>query len=522
MARIEVPMPQMGESIAEGTVSKWLKQPGDEIQRDEPLLEISTDKVDAEIPSPNAGTLVEVLVEEGATVEVGTIVAILETEKGAAAAASAPKQDAGGASKAGAKADAEPDAEVADEPAAAAGGKAGGKAAAAAAGEAGGKAGEASGKAAGEAAGKAAGKSADKAADKAAAPPAPEAQADGTAEETPAPAGEESAEERLRRRSTPVVRKIAAEHDVDIADVEGTGQAGRVTKQDIMAFIEGGGAAQKKAAAPAEKKPAAAAAGGAAGGAFSVDALWDAFYGQVRHPEFPVRDGDTVEPMNRMRRLTADHMVRAKRIAPHVHSFIEIDFTAIDRVRNAGKKKWAEQGVKVSYTAFVAWAVAKVLPGFPMVNGTVSGDSLIFRGAVNIGIAVDLNPGLIVPVIRNADELNLVGFAKRIADLAERARSKKLNPDEIQGATFSITNPGVLGTTVGMPVIPEGTSAILGTGAIDKKPVVIEADGQDTIAIRKRSLFSLGYDHRIVDGADAARFLATLKETLESFPEEAG
>ncbi|MEX0891282.1 MAG: dihydrolipoamide acetyltransferase family protein [Gemmatimonadota bacterium] len=503
MARIEVPMPQMGESIAEGTVSKWLKQPGDEIQRDEPLLEISTDKVDAEIPSPNAGTLVEVLVEEGATVEVGTIVAILETEKGAAAAAPAPKQDVGG----GEKADAEPDAEAAEEPAAAAGGKAAGKA------------GEASGKAAGEAAGKAA--------DKAAAPPAAEAQADGTAEETSAPAGEESAEERLRRRSTPVVRKIAAEHDIDIADVEGTGQAGRVTKQDIMAFIEGGGAEKKKAAAPAEKKPAAAAAGagasgGAAGGAFSVDALWDAFYGQVRHPEFPVRDGDTVEPMNRMRRLTADHMVRAKRIAPHVHSFIEIDFTAIDRVRNAGKKKWAEQGVKVSYTAFVAWAVAKVLPGFPMVNGTVSGDSLIFRGAVNIGIAVDLNPGLIVPVIRNADELNLVGFAKRITDLAERARSKKLNPDEIQGATFSITNPGVLGTTVGMPVIPEGTSAILGTGAIDKKPVVIQADGQDTIAIRKRSLFSLGYDHRIVDGADAARFLATLKETLESFPEEAG
>jgi 2-oxoglutarate dehydrogenase E2 component (dihydrolipoamide succinyltransferase) len=472
MARIEVPMPQMGESIAEGTVSKWLKEPGDEVQRDEPLLEISTDKVDAEIPSPNAGTLVEVLVEEGATVEVGTIVAILETEKGAAAGAPpAPKQDEGGAAE---EQESEP-AKAAPEPAA-----------------------------------------------EPEAPPAAEAQADGTAEETSAPAGEESAEDRLRRRSTPVVRKIAAEHDIDIADVEGTGQAGRVTKQDIMAFIEGGGAEKKQAAAPAEKKPAAAAAAPAAGGAFSVDALWDAFYGQVRHPEFPVRDGDTVEPMNRMRRLTADHMVRAKRIAPHVHSFIEIDFTAIDRVRNAGKKKWAEQGVKVSYTAFVAWAVAKVLPGFPMVNGTVSGDSLIFRGAVNIGIAVDLNPGLIVPVIRNADELNLVGFAKRITDLAERARSKKLNPDEIQGATFSITNPGVLGTTVGMPVIPEGTSAILGTGAIDKKPVVIQADGQDTIAIRKRSLFSLGYDHRIVDGADAARFLATLKETLESFPEEAG
>jgi 2-oxoglutarate dehydrogenase E2 component (dihydrolipoamide succinyltransferase) len=214
-------------------------------------------------------------------------------------------------------------------------------------------------------------------------------------------------------------------------------------------------------------------------------------------------------------------MVRAKRIAAHVHSFIEIDFTAIDRVRAASKKKWEQAGVKVSYTTFVAWAVARVLPDYPMVNSTVSGDNIIYRGDINIGIAVDLNPGLIVPVIRNADELNLVGVSKRITDLAERARSRKLKPDEIQGGTFAITNPGVLGTMVGMPVIPEGTAAILGTGAIEKRPVVIEADGADVIAIRKRSLFSLGYDHRIVDGADAARFLASLKETLESFPDDA-
>jgi 2-oxoglutarate dehydrogenase E2 component (dihydrolipoamide succinyltransferase) len=224
--------------------------------------------------------------------------------------------------------------------------------------------------------------------------------------------------------------------------------------------------------------------------------------------------------MDRIRRLTADHMVRAKRIAPHVHSFIEIDFTRIESVRAAGKAKWEQQGVKVSYTAFVAWAAAKLLPQFPTVNGTISGDSIVYRGDVNIGIAVDLNPGLIVPVIKNADELNLVGLAKRITDLATRARDRKLKPDEIQGATFSITNPGVLGTIVGMPIIPEGTSAILGTGAIEKRPVVIEVDGTDALAIRKRAYFSLGYDHRLVDGADAARFLAALKETLESFPAE--
>ena len=241
----------------------------------------------------------------------------------------------------------------------------------------------------------------------------------------------------------------------------------------------------------------------------------------MRHPEFPARENDRVEGMTRIRQLTADHMVRAKRIAPHVHSFIEMDFTAIDRVRAASKGKWAEQGVKVSYTGFVAWAVAHVLPEFPMVNGTISGDTIIYRADINLGMAVDLNPGLIVPVVKNADELTLVGVSKRINDLAERARARKLKPDEVQGATFSITNPGVLGTMVGMPVIPEGTSAILGTGAIEKRAVVIEADGADSIAIRKRSYFSLGYDHRLVDGADAARFLARLKEVLESFPETA-
>jgi pyruvate dehydrogenase E2 component (dihydrolipoamide acetyltransferase) len=462
MARIEVPMPQMGESIAEGTVSKWLKQVGDDVGRDEALLEISTDKVDAEIPSPAAGTLAEIVVNEGQTVEVGTVVAIIETEKGAAAA----KPAAAPSAPAAAKEESEQEDAATPAPVAAS----------------------------------------------AAAPSTKTAAA-------PTDGRDESAEERLRRKSTPLVRRIAAEHGVDIGDIEGTGHAGRVTKQDIMSFIEKGGKpAAAPAAAGAAKQPQKAAP---AGPSVTADSFWQTFYGQVRHPEFIARDNDDVEPMDRIRRLTADHMVRAKRIAPHVHSFIEVDFTQIDRVRAASKKKWEQTGVKVSYTSFVAWAIARVLPEFPMVNSTVSGDNIIYRGDINIGIAVDLNPGLIVPVVRNADELNLVGVSKRITDLAERARGRKLKPDEIQGATFSITNPGVLGTMVGMPVIPEGTAAILGTGAIEKRAVVIEADGTDVLAIRKRALFSLGYDHRIVDGADAARFLARLKQTLEAFPEDA-
>ncbi len=450
MARIEVPMPQMGESIAEGTVARWLKQVGDEVARDEPLLEISTDKVDAEIPSPAAGTLAQIVVDEGKTVEVGTVVAFIETEKGAAAAPSAPPPAS--AEPAAEKPPVEPVAE-----------------------------------------------------------PATVAEPAGAGSDGPAGDGRsETREERLKRRSTPLVRKIAAEHGVDVAAVRGTGQSGRVTKQDIMAFLE------RQDRAPAEAaRPAAAAPAGA-------DDFWQVFHSQVRHPEFPARPGDRVEPMDRIRRLTADHMVRAKRVAPHVHSFIEVDFTRVDKVRAKMREAWDQQGVRVSYTAFVAWACARVLREFPMVNATVSGDSLLYRAAISIGIAVDLNPGLIVPVVRNADDLNLVGIARRIIDLAERARDRKLKPDEIQGASFSITNPGVLGTIVGMPIIPEGTSAILGTGAIEKRPVVIQADGTDVIAIRKRSFFSLGYDHRIVDGADAARFLSRLKETLESFPEDAG
>jgi len=439
VARIEVPMPQMGESIAEGTVSKWLKQVGDTVERDEPILEISTDKVDAEIPAPSAGILVEVGVEEGETVEVGTVLALIDPE-GIALVDTTPDKTL------------EPDLV------------------------------------------------------------APSLAATQTLDVS------QSAEERLRTRSTPVVRKIAAEHGIDLTNIVGSGHAGRVTKQDIVAFMESSGAtgadpptisaARARDGVPIQSEPSS---------------LWDSFYKEVQHPEYPVRPADQVEGMDKMRRLTAEHMVIAKRIAPHVHSFIEIDFSVIDRIRTLSRSRWEAQNARVSYTSFVAWAVSRVLRDFPMVNSVVSGNNVIYRGNVNLGMAVDLDPGLIVPVVHDADHLGLVGIGNKIVDLAGRARARKLMPDEIQGATFTITNPGVLGTVVGLPVIPKGTSAILGIGSIEKRVAVVtdQQTEMDVVAIRKRSLFSLGYDHRIVDGADAARFLSALKEMLESFPEDA-
>jgi len=471
VARIEVPMPQMGESIAEGTVSRWLKQLGDTVERDEPILEISTDKVDAEIPAPQSGTLVEIVVEEGATVEVGTIVAYIDTEAGAAVT--------GG--EAPAPTEPEPAPVEAEESAA--------PAAPADAGDA-----------------------------------APEASR--AASDEPSEGPEEEAE-RLKQRSTPVVRRMAEEHGVELSALSGSGHAGRVTKQDLEAYLaekrEAPAAPAPAAPAPRPAPSAPSAPAAAPAAAAAPSDLWKRFYSEAHHPEFPVREGDRVETMDKIRRLTAEHMVVAKRVAPHVHSFIEIDFTAIDRVRAANRKKWAEQGARVSYTAFVVWAVARTLREFPSVNATASGNNIIYRANVNVGLAVDLDPGLIVPVIRDADDLSLVGIGRKVVDLAERARSRKLSPDEIQGGTFSITNPGVMGTMVGLPIIPKGTAGILGTGAIEKRVVVVTDPhtGADAMAIRKRAIFSLGYDHRIVDGADAARFLARLKETLEAFPEDA-
>ena len=453
MARVEVPMPQMGEAIAEGTVSQWWKQIGDTVERDEPILEISTDKVDAEIPAPSAGIVVEVLVMEGETVEVGTILALIDSE-GTGPVESKPEDTV------------EADDLDGNE--------------------------QASGL-----------------------PGVVEAP---SLEVTQHLATNQSVEERLRMRSTPVVRKIAAEHGIDLADVLGTGHAGRVTKQDIVTFIASSKVVPED---PLEKTVSNAV--GEAVVRSEPSSLWASFYKEVQHPEYPVRSGDHVQSMDKIRQLTAEHMVLAKRVAPHVHSFIEIDFSAVDRIRNASRSRWEAQNAKVTYTAFVAWAVSRLLSDFPMVNSAVSGNNVIYRSNVNLGMAVDLNPGLIVPVVHDADHLGLIGIGNKIIDLAGRARSRKLMPAEIQGATFTITNPGVLGTMVGLPVIPKGTSAILGLGAIEKRVVVVndEQTDADMVAIRKRSIFSLGYDHRIVDGADAARFLSALKEMLESFPEDA-
>jgi len=508
-------MPQMGESIAEGTVSKWLKELGDTVERDEPILEISTDKVDAEIPAPADGTLVSVEVQEGETVEVGTIVAYIDDEGGAPDQAA----DDGGQADDSAESD-----DGADE-------------------------GSGSSRQA-----EAQAEQSEKAEEGEQGEPEPATDSDEDDEVSSA----DSDDDRVRTRSTPVVRRIAEEHGVDIEDVPGSGHAGRVTKQDILDYIESGASegagpsdpqasptedrpaapprktpearptpqpAQREEAAPSQtpsRQEPARQARPAAAGPMDSSEFFKIFYNKVEHPEFPVRNADSVEPMDKIRRLTAEHMVLAKRIAPHVHSFIEIDFTRVDRIRSANKARWAEQGAKVSYTAFVAFAVSRLLRDYPAINGTVSGNNIIHRGNVNLGMAVDLDPGLIVPVIHDADDLSLVGIGRKIIDLAERARDRKLQPQEIQGATFSITNPGVLGTIVGMPVIPKGTAAILGTGAIEKRVVAVtDPDtGSDQIAIRKRSFFSLGYDHRLVDGADAARFLAELKAFLEDFPED--
>lgn len=468
-------MPQMGESIAEGTVSVWLKKVGERVERDEPIMEISTDKVDAEIPSPVAGVLVEVVVNEGQTVEVGTIVAYIETD--ASAAAAAPQ--AAPAAPAGEKATTLPE------------------------------------MAAGEperpsAAGVSAGGTAD-----VVAPRAPAA-----------PAGEpNSLEERLRTRSTPLVRKIAAEHGVEVGEVHGTGRNGRVTKDDILRFVEEQKAAPAAAHAQAAPQPAAKPAvprPAQPAPSYEGGFPWDEFYGAPQHPTVAAGPNDRVEPASRMTQIIANNMVQSRRISPHVHSYFEVDYTRLDQVRAKSKRVWADQGVKVTYTHFIAWAVARALREFPKINASYSNHEIIYRADVNLGIAVALDNGLIVPVIRQADELSLVGLAKRLNDLAGRARSKQLKPDEIQGGTFTITNPGIFGTTIGFPIINQPQVAILGVGGVEMRPAVISDEyGNHAIVPRKRGYISLGYDHRLVNGADGDQFLARVKQLLETFPEQA-
>src|SRR5690348_6718960 len=450
MARIDVLMPQMGESIAEGTISKWLKKVGDEVKRDEPLFEISTDKVDAEIPAPNAGVLAEIKVQEGQTVPVQTLVAVIETDKSAASTAAAPVAAAQ-------RAPAAPGPAAVSPPPA----------------------------------------------PKPAPPPAPAPTA-ASRPLPPPPAGRggdgvESAEERLRRKSTPLVRKIAAEHQVDIAGIPGSGFAGRVTKNDILGYIERG--------VPATS---------------SVSRLPSAPSGPIAHPAVDAWPGDRVEPWSKIRKITADHMIMSRRVSAHVTSFFEIDYTRIAELRKKFKASYAERGVNLTFLAFIAKACAINLRKHPIVNAAVTTDATIYRKDVNIGIAVALDWGLIVPVIKHADELSLQGLARAINDLGERARSKKLSPDEIQRGTFTITNPGVFGPYAGIPIINQPQVAILGVGGIEKRPKVVTLpDGSDTLAIRTLGMISMSYDHRVVDGADADRFLADVKTLLQDFPEGA-
>jgi 2-oxoglutarate dehydrogenase E2 component (dihydrolipoamide succinyltransferase) len=467
MARVDVIMPQMGESIAEGTVSRWLKKVGDPVKRDEPILEISTDKVDAEIPAPASGVLSEIKVGEGKTVAVQTVIAVIDTD-GAQAGASAPAKSATPATSA---APAVPAASVA--PAASPAPRPVGAAPAPLA----------PARPAPPASVRAA---------PAAAPPAPAA----PPVAAPSP-GPETAEERLRRRSTPLVRKIAAEHSVDITGLQGTGYAGRVTKKDILEFIDRRGVAPAAAAAPAVP-------------------------GAVVHPTSEPWPGDRVEPMSRIRKLTADHMVMSRRVSAHVTSYYEVDFSHLARLRESRKREFEERGARLTYLAFITKVIADNLRRHPILNSSVSGDTIIYRGQINIGIAVALDWGLIVPVLRKVDELSLLGIARQMADLAERARTKRLTPDEVQKGTFTITNPGVFGSYIGAPIINQPQVAILGVGAIEKRPKVITLDdGQDVIAIRTLGMLSLSYDHRVVDGADADRFMADVKRGLETYPAEA-
>jgi 2-oxoglutarate dehydrogenase E2 component (dihydrolipoamide succinyltransferase) len=447
VSRIDVIMPQMGESIAEGTLSKWLKKVGDEVKRDEPIFEISTDKVDAEIPAPSAGVLAEILVQEGQTVPVQTVVARLETEKGALVGAGASVTPAAGAARGG-----PPAVESAPAPAE----------------------------------------------PRHPSPPPPSA---------PMHVGNGGAagnsfEDRVRTKSSPLVRKIAAEHGIELTGMRGSGIAGRVTKKDILQFIDAGGTPPRPTA-PGAPRPAVAAA---------LGATW---------PTPTAEPGDVVEPMSKMRALISDHMALSRRTAAHVTSFMEIDFTRVARLRAKHRADFeASTGQKLTYLPFIIKAVVDGIKAFPVMNASVANDTIIYRKQVNIGVAVALDWGLIVPVIKHADDLSLTGITRTLNDLANRARAKKLNPEEVQGGTFTITNPGVFGSLMGTPIINQPQVAILGIGTIEKRPKVMTGpDGEDVIAIRTCSYFSISFDHRIIDGAIADQFLAHVKKTIETYPD---
>jgi pyruvate dehydrogenase E2 component (dihydrolipoamide acetyltransferase) len=468
---VDVVMPQMGESIFEGTITKWLKKPGDKVERDEPLFEISTDKVDAEIPSPSAGVLKEIKIPEGQTVPIQTVVAVIDGAGSAAASAPAPTPAPAASKPAPAPAAAAPAAPA--KPAAPA-------------------------------------------------PPQPTP----AAAPTPAPAASTpsaSGTGTERIHSSPLVRRMAKEHGVDLASLEGSGAGGRITKEDMEAAIAAqSGAAPSSAPAsspsvarstPPPPPPAPAAAPGtpAVHGSQFMPAL------QVGVPRERIYFGSyEVQPLSVMRQKIAEHMVASKHVSPHVYSVEEIDMSKVAALRAKSKDEFEKRNeTKLTYMPFFVKAAVAGLRAYPTLNASLDGTNVVLHKDVNIGIAVALDWGLIVPVIKNADEKNFLGIQRNLNDLAERARSKKLKPDEVQEGTFSITNPGVFGGLFGLPVISQPNVGILGLGAIEKRPVVIN----DSIAIRSMCYVTLSYDHRVVDGAIAHQFLHKVKETLENWSE---
>ena len=429
----DVLMPQMGESIAEGTVSRWIKKVGEKVERDEPLLEISTDKVDAEIPSPAAGTLTEILVQEGQTVAVNSVVARIAAEgeaKGASAPAAAAKP---------APAPVPPPQQQ---------------------------------------------KAANEAMKQEVRQEAPAATS--TQQPAEAPAGNlASLEERRRTKSSPLVRKIAKENNVDIARIQGSGVSGRVTKNDILGFL------QQPGVAPAAQAHAAA-------------------------PQFAPGENMRIEPLSVMRKKIAQHMVMSKQTSAHVTTAFEVDFTFVERLRKQNKEDYSDRGAKLSYLPFIVQAVIDGLREFPIVNASLDDNNVIYHREFNVGIAVALDWGLIVPVLKHADEKNILGIARGINDLGERARTKKLTPEDVQGGTFTITNPGVFGGLFGTPIINQPQVAILGVGGVHKRPVVVETEAGDSIAIRSMCILTLTFDHRLIDGAVADQFMAHVKSVIES------
>jgi len=442
----DIIMPQMGESIVEGTITKWLKKPGDKVQRDEPLFEISTDKVDAEIPAPASGVLQEIKVTEGTTVGVNTVVGTIAVDGEAAAAKPAP-----------AKAAPAPESSAGVPPAVAGASRS-----------------------------------------RSTQPPTPPPM--------PAPPASAQDEEGEEARSSPLVRKIAREHGISLSQITGTGLGGRITKQDIMQFIENQGSTQPVSTpAPAPAQPAAAAPA-------------------PPRPAAPAPYPGDLVPMSNMRKLIAKHMIESRRTSAHVHCMYEVDLTRIVNLRNKLKNGFEQRhGARLTFMPFFVRAAVIAIQQWPIVNANLEGDNIRYHRHINMGIAVALDWGLIVPVLKNAGDLNFLGLQRGITDLGERARTKKLKPEDVEGSTFTITNPGQFGAVFGLPIINQPNSAIMGVGGIMKQPMVVtDKDGNDSIAIRSVVHLTLGYDHRLIDGAVADQFMAQVKKNLESWTEEVG